>query len=226
MLDKYLPPTDNLYKFLAISGLLLIVVSFIPNYFNFQLWEQKVDYLRQQKVFIAEIEKFNKDYEALNKNLNNLNQKYGESTDTYKVIFELQENLDKELKERNYQKAKELYEVYLSNKQIILEKKKVIDELKANIDNDSKEIKNKEIEIETKKAELDKTKDLIELYDEEIARLKLMSYLLFILGIITAFIGFYFWYSKIQKFNDLILVNDAKEKQQEKIKKTRRFRML
>lgn len=209
MLDKFLPPTDNLYKFLAISGLLLIVLSFVPNYFNFQLWEQKYEYLKTLDIYVAELEKYNEDYGKFNTRLKELNQKYDESIESYKKHNELGSDIEKELKEKNFQKADELYKSYLSDKKIIQDRQNNIKELKTNIENEKKEIDKKTIEIKVKKAEIDKTKNLIEHYNEEISRLRALSILIFVLGIIAAISGFFLWYYRIQKYDDLILANEA-----------------
>jgi hypothetical protein len=67
MLDKYLPPTDSLYKFIAISGLLLFCLSFVSTYLSFQISLQIIELNKEIKIFSERQDELNSRYNKMEK---------------------------------------------------------------------------------------------------------------------------------------------------------------
>jgi preprotein translocase subunit SecG len=74
MIDKLFPPTDNLYKFSAIAGLLFIILSFYPQYLNFKLNEQKIENMKNSKILMTDLKLANEELELLRKKHEETNQ--------------------------------------------------------------------------------------------------------------------------------------------------------
>lgn len=75
MLDKFLPPTDNLYKFIAISGLMFLALSIVPYYFSFQLGERKLEHTKNLEIFNIGLESKMQKFEIAIKQKDELLQK-------------------------------------------------------------------------------------------------------------------------------------------------------
>lgn len=55
MLDKFLPPTDNLYKFQAIAGLMLTLSALIPFYLSFHFYERFLINQKDTELYLAKL---------------------------------------------------------------------------------------------------------------------------------------------------------------------------
>jgi biopolymer transport protein ExbB/TolQ len=61
MLEKVSPPTDNLYKFLAISGLLLLILSVIyPYWISYRVMQQANEFFRDLRLLELENKQLSK----------------------------------------------------------------------------------------------------------------------------------------------------------------------
>ena len=202
MLDKFLPPTDNLYKFIAISGLMLLILSFVPEYLSFRYVEKLVEYENHQKRFITEIKAATNEREKLNERLNNYN-----------------EQLEKIVKDLNETRK-------------AVNKKELIDQADEIIKNSNELSEyNKKLDQEFKKLfltknDLDTEGTMLDTYDDEIKYLKDLSRIIFIVGCLLIIFGFSTWYYKVQKPNDLILFNQATQDNQSKLKRAKRHRLI
>lgn len=213
MLDKFLPPTDNLYKFVSISGLLLIVLSFYPSYLNFKLGEQRLEHLKNYRMFMVDVDNFTKDLTNINQTsedakegLKNLESKLNEHE-------QLLSKAEQAIKNKDLPEAEKLSSQITENRKeaekMFLELKPLAAKLLAS--EDVAKLYERKNQQDIRQAELDSATELIKFYESEISYLQNLSRLLFILGLILTAIGFYFWYERIQKHNDLILVNQAQE---------------
>jgi len=197
-------PTDSLYKFIAIFGIILILV---PIYYEERLneiWIESVDIKAEQDILDYERDNIQKDIDSLEKetimfcnetydlykenNLidNNIKFKFVNIDDCYKFLnyiesiedklYDNKDNL-KEIFKSNYNKATDLYSRV---KEIgSLRKEKV----KKNILFNAKVEKNQRL-------------------NHYISFYITITYVLRIIGFILMFIGFSLWYSKIQKYQD------------------------
>lgn len=200
MLDKFLPPTDNLYKFTAISGLLLIVFSFVPNYFSFKLGEQIIDLRKRTNIIHIE-----KDYLSdtpTHKLAENLNQRNEALKNTLSQIPKDEKSL-----RENYG---EKYIESLNNEALQIKDKTL------QVMQEVSQVEKQQMELKIKLEELSSATTLAEYYEKSISDLRLLSYGTLITGVGLVILGFRWWYVKVQKPNDLILVNEAKAQQSTK----------
>jgi hypothetical protein len=77
--------------------------------------------------------------------------------------------------------------------------------------NETKKLSEENNEITIGKIQLDSKVELTKYYRNQINTLDILSWVILCVGVLLIFIGFYFWYIKIQKPNDLILANQANE---------------
>jgi hypothetical protein len=168
MLDKFLPPTDNLYKFLSITGLLLIVLSFYPTYLTLKFEEQRIEQDKNHKMFMAEVK-----------------------------ILE-QQNED--------------YKLFIEKG---LAPTKSIQQIREELLNQEK----KRVELGIADDLLLNNAKLINYFDR-------LSSWVFWSGIICMLIGFWCWYFKIQRPNDLILMNQSQNKEPTNPKRVKRVRPI
>jgi hypothetical protein len=202
MLDKFFPPTDNLYKFIAISGLLFIIISFVPNYLTFRLLEKKIEHVREQDKFLVEITQINDESDKRINKQSQFNRDYDEL-------------LENKNKIKNYFQIK-------TNR----EKVEQLIEAKKNFDVEGMVFDEKYNALKIKKADLDASSEMNELYKSEISWLESVSFKVFIAGIFLVLVGFYFWYKKMQKPNDLLLLNQTRELLPVKAKPVKRVRPI
>jgi exonuclease VII small subunit len=210
MLDKLVPPTDNLYKFIAISGLLLVILSFVPQYFLVKLIEQRIQLNKDLKVFVLEFKKFNEDYEKHVKEFENHNARLEDLNGKLKENIDLIQNATQNLKNRNLKKANNQYREFKENSNKIERLMGEIDIVDLKIKEKSQQMSDKHLAMLTKSAELDSTSELIDFYNERISYLQGWSLIIFVIGLVMTGFGFYKWYQKVQKLNDRTLEIQAK----------------
>ncbi len=91
MLNFLTPPTDNLYKFVAITGLLLIFVSiFYPIFLDIQINEKILEIEKDSKIVTIEATKLDRESNDMQRKTNDL-QKKMQAFKEHPIIF-LQNN--------------------------------------------------------------------------------------------------------------------------------------
>lgn len=191
------PPTDNLYKFCAILGLVLIVFN---SYYNFEMafnTEKEISILeidlKKTKFFV---DKYNEDVEVNNQAMKYLisfldkNNKLLDSINNLIISGRVEKIKSDKLNE------------FIDNKQA---------EYKSKIDDNTLKLHNDREKIFLNFIESEKKSNLIKI---EIEKLRKHTWFLFaggILGIFLSFFGFYNWY-KIQKLNDKSLIHEINKK--------------
>lgn len=190
MLDKYLPPTDNLYKFMAISGLMFLALAIVPFLLNFKLSEMRIQ--RDAEFDLANIEKEN----TLRKDKIELDYK------KFILSQAFNPNLTPNEEEKIYD---EYLEGQFSNLSLEMKKMQVV----KKVINESKDLSEKIKEIDTELADRVSGNELIRYYDDQIYNLTTITIATTLFGLILAIFGFYLWYVKFQKPNDFVLKNQA-----------------
>jgi len=182
MLNFLIPPTDNLYKFIAITGLLFIFASFFyPTILNIKINERILE--SEKDIEIAKIESAKLEREAGEIELKlNIEQK---DVETFK------EN-------KNIVSPKQLEAEVSDLEQLRKQTKEATDiaaeQLKKNI----------EIEYNNK---------LTKFYNDYFGLASNIALSGEILGFVLMILGFGLWYQKVQKYQDLVLLKEAKENQ-------------
>lgn len=189
-------PTDNLYKFCAISGLFIFIISMlVPDYFRFVVSEKRGNVSIQDGVLILREKFLERDFEKFLRRFKNVSGqlklegdiRHFESIEEYVDLIE-QQNPEK-LKELEFKRLQAL--------------KKEINQIEV-----------KQRELHEMSINVDHAKLRIEFYDDIIATIKIYKFFGILLGLALSCFGFFFWYSKIQKYEDRNLRKQHKLKKQ------------
>lgn len=158
-------PTDNLYKFIALAGLILLLFSSI----YYQVFSR--DVLLKNIDLRAEMSRMEKEVEFLR-----------EDTDSLK-----------------------------EDKQAIKQDNSVSQEEQNNVGKNIEGLNQRTREAILKTIELERIGKGVLIYNDQIALLRWSSIIGAITGILLLIIGFYLWYTRIQIYQDKILVNEAQK---------------
>lgn len=74
MMSIFTPPTDNLYKFMALSGIVLIAAFIVPLLFFYQAGMEYLQQLRGSRELQAQERLVNERLETLNRRKENRNE--------------------------------------------------------------------------------------------------------------------------------------------------------
>ena len=201
-------PTDNLYKFLSLSGIAIFIFSIVyPVYLSKQLDDLVNE--TTTSIGLMEIET-----EFLSKKLNELSEESSKKTDekSKDCDYKKENNPEKDLKkllenlydEKNCDSLKFIYqykdELFRELKKLKENQKQLIEmrELNHQHNINNYQIKRK-IEINRELA-------------NDLKTIHRFAFLGIVLGIILAIIGFYLWYNKVQKLLDEKIRLELKEK--------------
>lgn len=189
-------PTDNLYKFLSLTGLFIIVTSFgYKEYLHFQYELKNVEILVGKETL-----------ENTVKNKKDLLEMTLDPVDSLRIksLRELTIKLNNELdtlKKENISDFKERFNLAQFELQLMEEEnKKNIQHLLANADitwyiNQSSELRLKS--------------EIAEISEKRVEKLSFMLNITIFIGICSTITGFLLWYFKLQKYQDIILKKDS-----------------
>ena len=193
-------PTDNLYKFMALSGLTLVILSFLPNFHAYNL---KVSLIRldgEVKTLTEEVEWVSSNLKKLDNEIESMKVRIAKLTGI--SVSEITLALSTRLPLSDIRKEKE----------IELEKhSKELDELRAKRSRYVEMFRKqaiKTIQISTKQQEY--------VYlGKMIMREVVIAGCAGIFGVLLAVNGFVFWYKKLQLPQDIIIGKKAEDKQKQ-----------
>jgi hypothetical protein len=166
------PPTDNLYKFMAIFGLLIFILSYIPIVHSQQL---ELEWTILQCDFDTNV----------TNPLNNMGIEMKTQTESLNKILQLINKKDNAEAAINIEKANKMLENI------------DIPDFKTKLGHFDEMIKRMNILIK---------KDVFIKYE------LYLGIISGIVGFILMCLGFYFWYSKLQKYQDMIIKKEAEGK--------------
>lgn len=178
-------PTDNLYKFMALAGIIVFIISLMPfnKYYESRL--EKIQLAGEIKTVRAEIDNYER-------KLNNI-------LEVSKLAQTDIENLERQRKEIKHMDKRTF------SKHLLFE-----EEMNKFSDNlfelTIKEYDNSLI-IETKVIELHTRENRQRYIDKTIKTLFVLSILGFIIGVLLTIIGFILWYKKCQIYLDRSVKN-------------------
>jgi hypothetical protein len=180
-------PTDNLYKFISLFGLTLIVSYLFLGYNNESELQKETNNLKYEVDLISfEIESVNNERKEYIKNI-------AELCETEVCDCRI-------IKKSNYN-------IQLSFKEKGCDSNGIIDEiikLQDLIKIDSRKVYSKIDTITAKENLIARKKEIYILQENKI-------FVFFIVGITMAIIGFLMWYFKVQKYEDLILKKQSED---------------
>lgn len=201
-MNLHTPPTDSLYKFMAISGCFIVIVSI---YWSFMLLndlsKQKNELTIQLKPLEAEVEWLKTDMDSFRERMNNLVGEMESFSSKQESLLEVMEKEHEKgiLNQKKIEAWKETNKEKQEDFQIKEKSLRIADQ---KIMENSKEIKIKTAKINALMENLNNTafRGYFIIF---------ISTILSLFGFILATIGFKLWYKKIQFYQDCILKNTA-----------------
>lgn len=184
-MDILRPPTDNLYKFLSLSGLLLFLffVTY-PTWLYVELNKQRVGLIRDLKILKYDAEEFQsagKEAEIASK----------ESQERAGRLADIVEKFEK--RQITYEEAMKALDDSKTASADTLQK---IDVLKKAINDWRKQ----DVEVEMKN-------DLLEINEEHARRVRTVALFGILISLSMTVMGFSLWYIRVQQYEDIILKN-------------------
>jgi hypothetical protein len=192
MLNLPTPPTDNLYKFISIFGLVLAILGvFYTETKSLELSQEIYSLEREKNVFNIEKSKIERKRNYLKDKIDDFNS-------------------------RADIKSKPIVnDSVISWTRIISGSKELMSE-SNNISTLIEELREVEIEIEKKQVEINSKESIIELKINQDEKIFEIIDVLIPIGVILSFFGFVLWYDKSQKFQDEILKEQFLQVQKDK----------
>lgn len=178
-------PTDNLYKFIALTGVILLVISiFYPEY--------------QRKTLRDEIEVYNGEVRKLNLEKTKSKEKQNELKKRIELLDE-KSNCD----------CKSIVNDSIIVRTKIIEGPKELVELSSEIDRLIEEYSQLNREFDLKSLEVSTKLALINNKENDLLEINEATDFFGPFSFFIAFIGFLLWYEKTQKFQDKVLKEQA-----------------
>ncbi len=209
------PPTDNLYKFVAIFGLVLFIASI---YLYSEIKDEKS--IKTQKALQILPLKSDLAMEKLNKSILQREAEENNTSLNSKILMEKEtvDSVEDELlliDKTNVEKLDKRLDLSMQLVQKTIDIVKLQDEKNKAVSEFNKNIEYSNInmnEIKNELERIDKNGDELADYYASIEKVDRWSALLSFSGVIGFFmmiLGFYFWYVRVQKYQDIILVDRA-----------------
>ncbi len=188
-------PTDNLYKFMATSGIVIIITSFVPLFYQHKLRMQYIQFSGEIVKLAYENESLIEDAEKFaNVKLDGLRKR------AVKLSEDFQSRIKKSWFNIISRKDFNTFKDGLENLQVeLLEAARETEE----ITNERERINDLIIQLGIKKAELSYLSGIINT-GLDLFRFGVIS------GIVLTFLGFLLWYQKLQFPLDKIIKNKSK----------------
>jgi valyl-tRNA synthetase len=176
------PPTDNLYKFIAITGLILILLSIILPFVK----EEELSIKMQQDKTSGEVLK------AKGKYLHEQNERLQKSNEM------LIESINKHIKQiDDLLKLKKIS----SSEVLLQEVKDGTNELQNSLKKYDESINGIQSQLESVIEQKGNTELLLYLA-KQLSTVKLISKIGIVLGLLLTIVGFWLWYTRLQVFQD------------------------
>ena len=190
-LEVLKPPTDTLYKFLAILGLLFFISSLIaPVYLSKQVGEQEIEHLRDLEILVLNAKSRFEDAQSLG------------------YLAEEQRETHEQLEKASY--------AFLNCDIDAKEFRRVLDDVRSadkQYDQEGPVLNDKLMEWNKEFFQVEYKANLFENSSRAARLLVNVSFLGLLAGLIMSIFGFILWYRRTQRFEDLILKNKAESKE-------------
>jgi hypothetical protein len=203
MFDVLKPPTDNLYKFLALTGLLLLIISVVlPGYALFSLELKRLEALKELNLTKAEIEK--------SKILQSESESAKHLVDAANLQVQAAQLRGESLTKKKHLSRQELKEL----KQRVDEVEKAMNNLRdatKTFQSKSEALGKQVAIVELRTVDNEYQGEVLESINLALFFLKFLLFVGIIAGGLIAMVGFGLWYRKVQVFEDIILKLTATE---------------
>ncbi len=180
-------PTDNLYKFIAISGLVIIgLTTFYPLKMVNESTLKTAQYATEMQKYSIERKRLATEYKKLTE-----------------ISVQLAQKAENQLAELKKEYKKKLAGLpYTIPPSVNLE---YDDNFKAN----ERRLEQTSLELDLKNADLDGKKGELNIIEDNLFFSRILMYAGFAIGSVLTMYGFSLWYIKVQQPLDLILLNQS-----------------
>ncbi|MBW8039577.1 MAG: hypothetical protein FVQ85_06215 [Planctomycetes bacterium] len=194
-------PTDNLYKFMALSGIAIIIASFFPFYFQHKLHIQSLRLAGDKILLYSE-------HESLKNKTLRVLEKFDSTKQNVKYLQEISKlhKSKKTMTMKEFEKfSNELQKFEASKPELVIgETVEYIDDFWDKY----QQLKALSIQIATKELELSYINNII-------IKGVILFYFCALVGFILSCIGFSLWYKKLQVPLDMTIKNKIQDKQKQ-----------
>lgn len=183
------PPTDTLYKFLAISGLLVFLTSLtFPIWMIQKLDALQVEHLRDLDILNLDAKTWEEAFEEVKK----ASEEHDRAHKQVEVTFD------------NFMKSKSRAS-YAAVQRALTASKAAYEEFQAK----SRDFEEKVLKWRKQHVEVDYKGNLFEITEKGTERMLTFCLLGIVVGLVMTISGFVLWYKRTQKLEDLILRKKA-----------------
>jgi hypothetical protein len=201
MLDVLKPPTDNLYKFIALTGLLILTLSLVlPGYVLVTLEMKRLEVVRELNITSAALDEAKSlqiEAEAATHRAEAASLQVDAAQSRYKAIAKSKNPSRRELTER----LKRLDDVEAATES-------VRDATKT-LQSKTEELGKKVAEAKARSIDTEYQNDVLETINLGFGLAKLLLLIGLVVGVFIALSGFALWYRKVQVFEDQVLQRAA-----------------
>lgn len=201
MFDLLKPPTDNLYKFIALTGLLILVISVVlPAYALVTLEMKRLDLVRElnkTSATLDEAKTLGEEAEAATHNAQAASSQVDAAVARYKAMPKSKHPSRQEANER----LRRLDEIEAASQGL----RDATQKLQAK----TEEFGKKTSEAHNRSIETDYQNEVLDTINLGFDLSKLLLLIGSFVGIVIALLGFVLWYRKVQVFEDRVLAKEA-----------------
>ncbi|OHB54997.1 MAG: hypothetical protein A2173_02320 [Planctomycetes bacterium RBG_13_44_8b] len=192
-------PTDNLYKFVAISGIVILLFSFIPRYHAHKLQLKSISLKSDIKILELDKTRFKYKYSEVENKINETGNK------TVKLEQEVDDIFVK-VKE----KARDPNDLRKMNEETA-RKIKLIKEEWRQVENENSKLEEMIYEIKVRDTKISSERERIKCILKVVTIELYTGIGSFVCGLLMAVWGFRNWYTKLQIFQDELIKNKTSQ---------------
>lgn len=201
MFDLLKPPTDNLYKFIALTGLLLLIISVVlPAYAIVTMEMKRLDVVRElnkTSATLDEAKNLGVEAEAATHDAHAASSLVDAAVARYKAMPKSKHPSRQEATER----LRRLDEIEAATQRLR--------DASQKLQSKTEELGRKTAEAQTRNIETDYQNELLETINLGFIVSKILLLIGSLVGIVLALLGFILWYRKVQVFEDRVLQKTA-----------------
>jgi len=201
MFDLLKPPTDNLYKFIALTGLLVLIISLVlPAYALVTLEMKRLEVVKELNLTSAALDEAKTladETEAATREADAANAQIDGALARYKAMPKSKHPSRQEITER----LRRLDEIEAATKDL----REASQKLQSKTD----EIGKKTAEAHNRSINTDYHNEVLETINVGFFFSKILLIIGLLSGIVVALFGFVLWYRKVQIFEDQVLKKAA-----------------
>jgi hypothetical protein len=197
MFDVLKPPTDNLYKFIALTGLLVLIVSVVLQAYALVTMEMKrlevVRELNKTNATLSEAKGLGEEPEGAKHDANAASVKLDAAVARYKAMPKSKHPSRQEATEQ----LRRLDEIEAASQRLR--------DASKELQSKAEELGRKTAEAHTRSIETEYQNEVLETINLGFVLSKILLLIGSLVGIVIALLGFVLWYRKVQLFEERVI---------------------